>query len=130
MEHSEKIKEIINAIFDAFKDGDTHKIESHLHEEASVWDVFTPEMIVGKDKLEAFHKRDQSQKESRGHLTIELDEPMIRIVNDFAIATYCLEFNYQEPNALKGRVRITDVFILENQEWKIFHHHEGLIPEI
>ena len=54
---------------------------------------------------------------------------MIRVMGDFAIATYCLEFYYQEPNSLKGKVRITDVLILENEQWKIFHHHEGLVPE-
>lgn len=129
MEQSKKIKEIIISIFDAFQDGDTHKIENHLHEEASVWDVFTPDIILGKDQLEAFHKRDQSQKESRGRLTIELGEPMIRIMRDFAIATYNLKFEYLEPNAIRGSVRITDVFILENQKWKILHHHEGLVPE-
>ncbi len=129
MEDTEKIKEMIQSIFDAFKDGNTHKIESHLHEEASVWDVFTPDIIVGKNELEIFYERDQSQKKSRGHLTIDLDEPVIRVMGDFAIATYCLEFDYQETNALKGRVRITDVFILENHEWKILHHHEGLVPE-
>jgi ketosteroid isomerase-like protein len=42
MEHKEQIKEIITTIFDAFKRGDTNEIEKHLHEEASVWDVFTP----------------------------------------------------------------------------------------
>ncbi len=129
MEDTEKIKEMIQSIFDAFKDGNTHKIESHLHEEASVWDVFTPDIIVGKKKLEIFHERDQSQKKSRGHLTIDLDEPVIRVMGDFAIATYCLEFEYQEPNSLKGKVRITDVLILENEQWKILHHHEGLVPE-
>ena len=96
MEQSKKIKEIIISIFDAFQAGDTHKIENHLHEEASVWDVFTPDIILGKDQLEAFHKRDQSQKESRGRLTIELGEPMIRIMRDFAIATYNLKFEYLE----------------------------------
>ena len=64
MEDTEKIKEIIQSIFDAFKDGNTHKIESHLHEGASVWDVFTPDIIVGKKELEIFHERDQSQKKS------------------------------------------------------------------
>ena len=129
MKQNEKIKGIITSIFEAFKRGDTNGIERHLHKEASVWDIFTPELIVGKEQLAAFHKRDQSQKESRGHLTIELGEPIVRVMRDFAIATYFLEFDYQQPNALKGRVRITDVFILENQKWKILHHHEGLIPE-
>ena len=62
-------------------------------------------------------------------MSIDLEEPMIREWNQFAIATYCLEFEYQEPNSLKGKVRITDVLILENEQWKILHHHEGLVPE-
>ena len=53
---------------------------------------------------------------------------MIRVIKDFAIATYCLEFDYKEPNALNGKVRITDLFILEDEKWKILHHHEGIVP--
>ena len=129
MEKNETIKGIITSIFDAFKRGDTKEIEKHLHKEASVWDVFTPYMITGKKNLEEFHSRDQTQKKSRGDLSIELEEPKIREWNDFAIATYYLEFTYLEPNALKGKVRITDLFVLEKDQWKIMHHHEGLVPE-
>jgi len=128
MEHKEQIKEIITTIFDAFKRGDTNEIEKHLHEEASVWDVFTPELIIGKKELKAFHKSDQAQKDSRGDLSIELEEPMIKVIKDFAIATYCLAFDYRAPNALNGKVRITDIFILDAEQWKILHHHEGIVP--
>jgi hypothetical protein len=27
------------------------------------------------------------------------------------------------------QVGITDVFTLEDNEWKIIHHHEGIVPE-
>ncbi|MFL2548251.1 MAG: YybH family protein [Gammaproteobacteria bacterium] len=129
MKNNEIIKGIIVSIFDAFKRGDTKEIEKHLHEEASVWDVFTTYMITGKKNLEKFHSGDQTQKKSRGDLSIELEEPKIREWNDFAIATYYLEFTYLEPNALEGKVRITDLFVLEKDQWKIMHHHEGLVPE-
>ena len=128
MEHSKQIKGIITSIFNAFKEGDTNQIEKHLHEKASVWDVFTPDLIFGKEELEAFHEHDQAQKDSRGDLSIKLDEPIIRVIKDFAIATYCLEFDYKEPNALNGKVRVTDLFILEAEKWKILHHHEGIAP--
>ena len=129
MENYELIKGIITSIFDAFKRGDTKEIEKHLHDKASVWDVFTPDLIFGKEELEAFHKQDQAQKDSRGELSINLDEPIIRVIKDFAIATYCLEFDYKEPNALNGKVRVTDLFILEDEKWKILHHHEGIVPK-
>ena len=128
MENNKLIKGIITSIFDAFKRGDTKEIEKHLHDKASVWDVFTPDLIFGKEELEEFHKQDQAQKDSRGELRIKLDEPIIRVIKDFAIATYCLEFDYKEPNALNGKVRITDIFILEAEKWKILHHHEGIAP--
>ena len=128
MEKNETIKGIITSIFDAFKRGDTKEIEKHLHKEASVWDVFTPQLIVGEKELSAFHDRDQIQKDSRGELSIVLDEPKIRSMKDFAVATYCLEFVYQEPNAMRGKVRITDIFIMEEERWKILHHHEGIVP--
>jgi len=128
VEHNKQIKGIITSIFNAFKEGDTNEIEKHLHEKASVWDVFTPDLIFGKKELEAFHEHDQAQKDSRGDLSIKLDEPIIRVIKDFAIATYCLEFDYKEPNALNGKVRVTDLFILEAEKWKILHHHEGIAP--
>jgi len=128
VEHNKQIKGIITSIFNAFKEGDTNEIEKHLHVKASVWDVFTPDLIFGKEELDAFHQRDQAQKDSRGDLSIKLDEPIIRVIKDFAIATYCLEFDYKEPNALNGKVRVTDLFILEAEKWKILHHHEGIAP--
>ncbi len=123
------IENIIYSIFDAFKVGNTKAIEDHLHLQATVWDIFTPELINGQDELEAFHQRDQEQKESRGELSINVAKPIIKVNGAVAIALYYLDFSYQEPNPISGKVRITDVFILEDKEWKITHHHEGIVPE-
>jgi ketosteroid isomerase-like protein len=123
------IENIIYSIFDAFKAGNTKAIEDHLHEQATVWDIFTPELINGKHELEAFHQRDQEQKTARGQLTINIAQPIIKVTGPLAIALYYLDFSYQEPNPISGKVRITDVFILEDNEWKITHHHEGIVPE-
>jgi len=29
---------------------------------------------------------------------------------------------------MRGKVRITDIFIMEEERWKILHHHEGIVP--
>ena len=123
------IENIIYSIFDAFKAGNTKAIEDHLHEQATVWDIFTPELINGKNELETFHQKDQEQKATRGQLTINIAQPIIRVTGPLAIALYYLDFSYQEPNSISGKVRITDVFILEDKEWKIIHHHEGIVPK-
>ena len=65
MSGNKEIERIIYSIFNAFKAGETNKIEDFLHDDATVWDVFTPDLIRGKEQLEEFHKRDQQQKNSR-----------------------------------------------------------------
>jgi hypothetical protein len=92
------IENIIFSIFDVFKAGNTKVIEDHLHEQATVWDVFTPELIKGKHELVAFHQRNQEQKESRGELMINVAQPIIEVKATLAIALYYLDFSYQEQN--------------------------------
>ena len=126
----QEIRSIIYSMFEAFQNGDTKRIESFLHKDASVWDVFTPELIVGEKNLNDFHQLDQQQKISRGPLFIEVEKPIISNFGSLCLALYCVNFAYQEPNALTGKVRVTDVFIKENNQWKIVHHHEGLVPDV
>ena len=123
MSGNKEIERIIYSIFNAFKAGETNKIEDFLHENATVWDVFTPDLIKCKTQLEKFHKKDQEQKNSRGALSIKIEQPLITVKENSAIALYYLDFTYQEPNAISGRVRITDIFSRDGMEWKIIHHH-------
>ncbi len=129
MSGNKEIERIIYSIFNAFKAGETNKIEDFLHDDATVWDVFTPDLIRGKEQLEEFHKKDQEQKDSRGALSIDIEKPLITVRENSAIALYYLNFKYEEPNAISGRVRITDIFSRDETGWKIIHHHEGMVPK-
>ncbi len=129
MSDNKEIERIIYSIFNAFQAGETNKIEDFLHENATVWDVFTPDLIRGKEQLEEFHNKDQEQKDSRGALSIDIEKPLITVRENSAIALYYLNFKYEEPNAISGRVRITDIFSRDETGWKIIHHHEGMVPK-
>ena len=123
------IKKIITSIFDSFETGDIATLESHMHKNVSIWDIFTLELITGEKNVHDFHHKDQRQKIKRGKLTLDIEEPLVSIQKNSCLALYYLDFSYQEPNALSGRVRITDVFIQDNNTWKIIHHHEGIVPD-
>jgi len=102
--------------------------KARFDDDCTIWDVFEPNLIVGKTEREAFHVRDKSQSVARGSLTLEVRDPIITIHGDIAIARYYLDFAYQPPNAVAGVIRITCIMQRQSSGWKIIHHHEGLVP--
>jgi ketosteroid isomerase-like protein len=124
-----EIATIIKGIFNAFADHDPDGIDSHMHPDSTVWDVFTPHLIRGQAERDAFHAEDQKQMQARGPLTLKVEEPVVNAWGDTAIALYYLEYSYEPPNAASGRVRITDVFRKVEGKWMIVHHHEGTVPK-
>lgn len=125
---SREIAGLIRGIYEAFAEGNVGAIEAALAEDCTVWDVFTPQLIRGSKERERFHAADQQQKSSRGALTWRLDEPLVDVWNDTAIARYVLEFAYAPPNPVAGTIRITDVLRRRDGRWRIVHHHEGSMP--
>jgi len=123
-----EVAAVIADIFRSFEDHRPEGIEAHMHPDVTVWDVFTPELIQGTDERQKFHKNDQAQMQARGPLTLTIEDPVVDAWGSTAIARYYLEFNYQQPNAAQGRVRITNVLRNIGGRWLIVHHHEGLVP--
>jgi ketosteroid isomerase-like protein len=123
-----EIASLIRGIYEAFAVGNVTAIESALADDCTVWDVFTPQLIKGREERDRFHEADQNQKSSRGALTWRLDEPLIDVWGDTALARYVLEFAYAPPRAVEGTIRITDVLRKRDGRWRIVHHHEGTMP--
>ena len=120
---------IIRGIFDAFQNHDSDAVERSMHPEATVWDVFVPRLFRGAAERAEFHEADQKQMQSRGPLTLTIDEPIVDAWGeDTAIAKYLLTFTYEAPNATAGTVRITDVLRVVGGRWVVVHHHEGMVP--
>ena len=115
-------------MFRKFAEHDPEGVEAALHENCTVWDLFVPDLIVGREARRKFHADDQAQAQARGPLTMDIDAPVIDVWGDTAIARYFLRFDYRPPNAVSGVVRITSVLRRERGAWLIVHHHEGLLP--
>ena len=120
---------MVRSIFESFAARSEAGIESRLADDCTVWDVFEPELIRGRQQRDAFHARDRAQSEARGSFSWQLVPLEASLFGDTAIARYYLDFEYQPPGAAAGRVRITDVMRRTPNGWQIVHHHEGLSPD-
>ena len=129
MNPHDEVEQVIRAMYRAFTEHRPQDIEAALHEDCTVWDVFTPQLIRGRAERDRFHEADQAQSQARGPLTLGVDAPLVSVWGDVAVARYYLDFRYEPPNAVAGRVRITSVLRREAGAWRIVHHHEGLLPE-
>ena len=123
-----EIWNLIQGVFDSFAQRDVQGMEDLLHDDCTLWDLFEPELIEGKEEREAFHERDKTQSMARGRLRIAIDPLKLDVYDDVAVARYWLKFHYEPPNATSGRVRITDVLLRTPNGWRIVHHHEGMAP--
>ena len=123
-----EIEQLIRGMYLAFTEHRPEDIEAVLHEDCTIWDVFTPQLIRGRAERDRFHEADQAQSQARGPLTLSVDEPLVSAWGDVAVARYYLDFRYEPPNAVQGRVRITSVLRREGGTWRIVHHHEGTVP--
>lgn len=124
----QEVEQVIREMYRAFTEHRPKDIEAALHEDCTIWDVFTPQLIRGRAERDRFHEADQAQSQARGPLTLSVDEPLVSAWGDVAVARYYLDFRYEPPNAVQGRVRITSVLRREGGTWRIVHHHEGLLP--
>jgi ketosteroid isomerase-like protein len=125
---AQTIEAMIRGIFSDFAEHRPENIAARTHKDYTVWDVFVPDLIIGHEAQTAFREADQRQAKARGPLKLEVEAPLINVWGDFAIARYYLNFTYQPPHAICGRVRITTCLIREDGRWKTVHHHEGIVP--
>lgn len=122
------ISALIRGIYDDFQAHRPGGIEARLHPDATIWDVFQPDLIRGRAARDRFHAEDQAQMQARGPLSLTVSDPLIDVWGEAAVARYRVDFRYQPPNPAEGSVRITSVLRRMHDGWRILHHHEGLAP--
>jgi hypothetical protein len=129
MSDKDDLVRMIRANFAAFAAHSIERMKVMDHPDATIWDMFEPELFVGAEGRARFRKNDVGQSMQRGKLDINVEDPvLIDIWENTALARYYLNFRYEPPNAMAGRIRITDVFQCVDGRWLRRHHHEGTIP--
>ena len=122
------VEAVIRANYNAFV---TRVMDGHgeyAHENVTIWDVFEPELIIGIEARKAFQRRDIDQSVARGPLTFDVTIQMITLHGPVAISRHHVNFTYEPPNAVSGRVRVTQVLQKFDGQWKIIHTQEGMVP--
>ena len=75
MSDEEQIWTVVRSIFESFAARSEAGIEGRLADDCTVWDVFEPELIRGRQERDAFHARDRAQSEARGSFSWQLVPP-------------------------------------------------------
>jgi ketosteroid isomerase-like protein len=123
------VADLVHRIFDSYRQFDPALLERCDAPECTIWDLFEPELVRGGSAARAeFRKKDMSDSRRRGPLRIDIEEPVVDVWGDFAVARYYLDFEFEPPGAMQGRVRITTVARRIDGEWRRVHRHEGAVP--
>ena len=120
---------LIKRVFASYQQYDPALVERCDAPECTLWDLFEPELVHGGSAARAeFRKQDMADSSRRGALHIDIEEPLVDVWGDVAVARYYLDYRFDPPGALAGRVRITTVARRIDGEWRRVHHHEGQVP--
>ena len=122
------VEAVIRANYNAFTTRVTDDDGEVAAQDVTIWDVFEPELIIGLDARKAFQRRDIEQSVARGPLPFDVTIQLITLHGDIAITRHHVNFNYEPPNDVSGRVRITQVLQKFDDQWKIIHTQEGMVP--
>ena len=123
------VAQLVHRIFDSYQQFDPELLDQCDAPECTLWDLFEPDLVQGGSAARAaFREKDMSDSKKRGPLTINIEEPVVDVWGDFAVARYYLDYAFEPPGVLEGRVRITTVARRIDGEWRRVHHHEGVVP--
>ncbi|GGO61931.1 YybH family protein [Nonomuraea cavernae] len=125
----DRLRQLITTLFENFGNGDIDAMETLLADDCTLWDLFVPDLVVGRQQRLDFHETDRAQSKARGEFAWNINFVREEMWGDVALLCYYFDFTYGEPNAMSASVRITDLLRRRDGEWKIVHHHEGRTPE-
>ncbi|RKN10907.1 nuclear transport factor 2 family protein [Streptomyces radicis] len=123
-------KAIWHAMLDIYagaQDGDTARIDRHLHADATLWDTDEPELAVGLEALAAIRaRRPATAPDLLPRLRAEA--PLITVWGATALLRHVLTIEPPAPAAART-VRNTSVWRRHGERWLLVHNHEDVIAD-
>ena len=106
------VRDLVHRVFDSYAQYDPALVDQCDVDDCTVWDLFEPDLVKGgRQAREEFRKKDMSDSSARGELIMNIEEPLIDVWGDFAVARYYLHALFLADQ--KCRIKVVSVVLVE-----------------
>jgi ketosteroid isomerase-like protein len=117
----ETIWAAMNEIYAGFLTGDPDRTDRHIDPDATIWDSAEPDLIRGRDELEALRGR---RPPSTPPDELAASDPVIDVWGDVALVRHLLTV---VEGGQTTRIRNTSVWRRRQGSWLVVHNHEDVL---
>ena len=116
----------VREMLDCYLNKDRANADKHIHADVTLWDSVEEQLIFGLSGLNALRDRRPNNPDGPKVLKIDNINPVISVINDFAIARYELVIHFDD-NTASEHIRNTAIWRKFSSGWKVIHNHEDVI---
>jgi hypothetical protein len=117
----EAIWAAVNEIYAGFLAGDPARTDRNIDPAATIWDSAEPDLIQGKDELDALRAR---RPPSAPPDELAATDPVIDVWGDVALVRHLLTVVVDGETT---RIRNTSVWRRRDDTWLVVHNHEDVL---
>lgn len=117
----EAIWAALNEIYAGFLAGDPARTDRNIDPAATIWDSAEPDLIRGKDELDALRGR---RPPSTPPDELAATDPVIDVWGDVALVRHLLTV---VEDGKTTRIRNTSVWRRRGDTWLVVHNHEDVL---
>lgn len=111
----------VNEIYAGFLAGDRARTDRQIDPAATIWDSAEPDLIRGKDELDALRRR---RPPSTPPDELAASDPVIDVWGDVALVRHLLTVVEGEQTT---QIRNTSVWRRREGSWLVVHNHEDVL---
>ena len=120
-DEQETIWAALNETYAGFLANDPARTDRHIDPAATIWDSAEPDLIRGKDELDALRGR---RPPSKPPDELAATDPVIDVWGDVALVRHILTV---VENGKTTLIRNTSVWRRKGDTWLVVHNHEDVL---